>query len=79
MPKCKKTSKISNAAKDDDRPCKINRKQPSKSEFTISNGCHFTSLITFSCNKYIHSWVVGLASFTIKQLEDKKNEKRFGL
>lgn len=31
MPKCKKTSKFSGAAKDDYRPCKINRKQPSKS------------------------------------------------
>ncbi|KAK1382560.1 hypothetical protein POM88_020295 [Heracleum sosnowskyi] len=31
MPKCKKTSKFSGAAKYDYRPCKINRKQPSKS------------------------------------------------
>lgn len=31
MPKCKKTSKFSGAAKDDDRLCKINRKQLSKS------------------------------------------------
>lgn len=33
MPKCKKTSKYSRAAKDDDIPCKINSKHLSKREF----------------------------------------------